>query len=233
MLRAHVVALVLLAACSRGPPQRPPATPAAAPAPIRDLPATLRVKQRTTTAIPGSDGRVSVTVDDVTRGQVMVSILRTPADEDAGVLMGPRSMRAAESAKFELDGATFVLEIAALETELMGDDAVKIVVRAAEAKAARLSEAEKIDRLIAAIESLEGATFLRNGDEHAAADAAEHLRRKRSAGGDDVATAESCLEHAATRSSLSGKDYEIRFADGRVVRLADFLRERLRALEAD
>jgi len=90
-----------------------------------------------------------------------------------------------------------------------------------------LSEAEKIDRLIAYIGGLQGAVFIRNGDEHTPAEAVQHLQMKRDKAGDRVKTAEDFIQLCASRSFLSGKPYLIRFADGRTRASEQVLREEL------
>jgi hypothetical protein len=49
--------------------------------------------------------------------------------------------------------------------------------------------------------------------------------------GDRIATARQFVEHVATQSSTSGEPYRIRFADGTVVPLGDYLRDRLDEFE--
>ncbi|MBK6942924.1 MAG: DUF5329 family protein [Planctomycetes bacterium] len=224
--------LVLLSACSREAPKPPATAESPKPHAISGLPIELALKQRTTSPVPGSDGRVSISLEDITRDQVMVSVVRTPAPDGSSALLGPLSMKAQDASTFHFDGSDFVLTLNALDNALVGDDVAKFALRAADAKPPKLTEAQKIERLIDAVAKLEGATFLRNGDEHSTADAVEHLRRKLVAGGDDIATAEQFIEHAATRSSFTGQDYQVRLADGRVVRLADFLRERLAEIKS-
>lgn len=214
-----VIAAVLMLACSRAPDATKTAVPAA---PIAGLPHALRVEQRTTTEIPGSDGKVRLTIDDITGGQVMVTLL-----DDAGhALLGPISMRAKDEPTFTLDGARLRLRLEKLDGSLLGTDFAEFTLEVAPRETA-LAEHEKIERLILAVERLEGATFLRNGSEHDARDAADHLRRKLSAAGDDVVTAEQFVEQVAARSSLSGEEYRIRFSDGRTTTLRAFLAERL------
>lgn len=226
-----LVMLVLLSACSREAPKPPATAESPKPPVIAGLPLDLALKQRTTSPVPGSDGRVSISLEDITHGQVMVSVVKTPAD-GSSALLGPLSMKAGDASTFQFDGGDFVLTLTVLDNALVGDDVAKFTLRAADAKPPKPTEAQKIERLIDAVAKLEGATFLRNGDEHSTTDAVEHLRRKLGAGGDDIATAEQFIEHAATRSSFSGQDYQVRLADGRVVRLADFLRERLAEIES-
>jgi hypothetical protein len=95
-----------------------------------------------------------------------------------------------------------------------------------------MSEPAKIEALIAAVEQLQGAVFIRNGSEHDAAKAGAHLRRKLDYAGSKIKTAEQFIELLATGSSTTGKPYRIRFADGHSVDSAVFFREQLRRLEA-
>ena len=97
---------------------------------------------------------------------------------------------------------------------------------------AHLSEAQKIQALIASVEHLQGAVFIRNGTEHDAAAAADHLRRKLDYAGSRIKTADQFIDKLATGSSMSGKPYKIRFADGHSVESAVYFREQLRKLEA-
>lgn len=90
----------------------------------------------------------------------------------------------------------------------------------------------EIGELIASIERLPKAQFLRNGDVHTAAEAGAHLRLKRKKAGARIKSAEDFITYCATGSSLTGKPYRIRLADGTEVASADFLRARLRELRA-
>ena len=101
---------------------------------------------------------------------------------------------------------------------------------AAQARAAR--EQQRIDHLIAEVGRLDKAVFIRNGDEHQAKEAAAHLRKKLDYAGDRIATAEQFIDKAATASWFSRKKYTIRFADGRTVEAAAWLRVRLKAFDA-
>jgi len=98
--------------------------------------------------------------------------------------------------------------------------------------AAHLSEAQKIEALIHSVEVLKGAVFIRNGTEYDGAKAAEHLRRKLDYAGDKIRTADQFIDTLATGSSMSGKPYKIRYANGITVDSAVYFREKLRKLEA-
>ena len=93
-----------------------------------------------------------------------------------------------------------------------------------------LTEDEKIERLIRSIADLKDATFIRNGDEHTAAEAADHLRTKWQRGKKHVKTADDFIEKIASKSSISGKPYTIRFKDGKEVESGTYLRDELKKL---
>jgi hypothetical protein len=106
------------------------------------------------------------------------------------------------------------------------------VLFSALAFAAPLTEEQKIDALIHSIEVLPGAQFIRNGSAYDGKAAAEHLRRKRSYAGDRIKTAGDFITYCASRSSSSGKAYQIRFANGETVDAEAFLRAELKRIEA-
>jgi hypothetical protein len=92
-------------------------------------------------------------------------------------------------------------------------------------------EARKIEHLIAAVEQLGDAKFIRNGAAYDAKKAADHLRLKLREAGDRVATAEDFIRLCGSRSSVSGKPYEIAFDDGKRITSEAFLRAKLKELQ--
>jgi len=88
-------------------------------------------------------------------------------------------------------------------------------------------ESRKIDFLIAAIETLSDAKFVRNGTAYDAKAAADHLRLKLRNAGSRVKSADDFIRFCASVSSVSGVPYEIRFSDGHVVTSEVFLRQKL------
>jgi hypothetical protein len=98
------------------------------------------------------------------------------------------------------------------------------------ANAAEPREIVKIDYLISAIAELKGAKFIRNSKEYDTKAATEHLRLKLRAAGDRVKTADDFIELCASRSSVSGKPYRIRFSDGTEMEAGVFFSSRLKAL---
>ena len=94
------------------------------------------------------------------------------------------------------------------------------------------AEVRKIEALIASVEAQPDAVFIRNGSEHQAGEAADHLRLKWRHAGDRIRTARDFIKYCATQSSLTGRKYRIRFADGREVDSAVFFEAELRRIEA-
>ncbi len=106
--------------------------------------------------------------------------------------------------------------------------ALSAVVRAAEVSP---GERLRIDYLLQVVGSMQDSQFLRNGKAYDSSAAADHLRVKLRAAGGRVHTAEDFIRYCASASSISGRPYEIRFADGRTVEAAGFLSEKLREFD--
>jgi hypothetical protein len=101
----------------------------------------------------------------------------------------------------------------------------------ARATDATSGEAMKIEYLIASVASLADARFIRNGTAYDAKAAADHLRLKLKMAGSRVQSAEDFITYCASVSSVSGAPYLIRFADGREMTTASFLRSKLKSYE--
>jgi hypothetical protein len=93
-------------------------------------------------------------------------------------------------------------------------------------------EAARIESLIVSVEQAKSLVFIRNGSEYDGVAAGAHLRMKWKRAGSRVHSAEDFIKVCATESSMSGKPYQIRFADGRVVNSADYFNARLRLIDA-
>ncbi len=93
------------------------------------------------------------------------------------------------------------------------------------------AEKAKIEALIASVEGLADAKFIRNGSTYDAKTAAKFLRGKWSSNSDEIATAADFIAKAATGSSTSGKPYLIRQKDGSETKCAEYLAAQLKKLE--
>jgi hypothetical protein len=95
------------------------------------------------------------------------------------------------------------------------------------------SETAKIQYLLASVEALEGAKFIRNGSEYDARAASSHLRLKLKMAGDKVRTAEDFIKLCASQSSMTGEPYLIRFSSGNTIKSEVFFRNKLKTFTAD
>ncbi len=89
------------------------------------------------------------------------------------------------------------------------------------------TESKKIEFLLHEVEQLKGAKFWRNGSSYPPRQAAEHLRMKWGKAGSAVKTAKDFIEKIASKSSLSGKPYEIEFDNGTKTETRAFLFKKL------
>ncbi len=84
----------------------------------------------------------------------------------------------------------------------------------------------EIDYLVRAVAE-SSCTFIRNGKEHDAKAASEHLQMKRQRGKRHYDTTELFIERIASRSSWTGKDYHIHCPDGETQTANEWFKSRL------
>ena len=75
---------------------------------------------------------------------------------------------------------------------------------------------DEIDYLLETVAASD-CTFIRNGKEHNSADASDHLATKRRRGKRYFNTTEEFIENLASKSSWSGRPYQIRCGDDEAV----------------
>ncbi|WP_020210780.1 DUF5329 domain-containing protein [Gilvimarinus chinensis] len=68
-----------------------------------------------------------------------------------------------------------------------------------------------------------GVTFIRNGTEHSAPEAADHLQMKYSRASRYARTAEGFIDNLASKSSITRRPYQVVLADGTVLNASDWL----------
>jgi len=93
------------------------------------------------------------------------------------------------------------------------------------------NEENKIVKLILFIEK-SNAVFIRNGSEYDAKEAADHLRMKRKKAGNKVKTAKDFIDQIASKSSMSGEAYKMKFKNGSILNTRDILYAELRKIES-
>lgn len=85
----------------------------------------------------------------------------------------------------------------------------------------------RIDFLLHEVETARDATFIRNGTDHDAKAAADHLRMKLKYAGERVKTAEDFIKGCASESSITHRKYRVRLPDGKTLDAGDYLTEKL------
>jgi Family of unknown function (DUF5329) len=204
---------IVIALRSKGeqPPEPDPVIVLAAPV-------EFTVSQRTTTPLPGSNGKMVIILGDITGGQVMTTL----SSEDGwsvSTLLEPDHVLGCGNAK---------LKLVELSNALVGEDkATFLLWAAADAETNALTEDEKIEALILALKQLVGAKFIRNGKAHTVDEAIEHMRTKWEWKKSEIKTAEDFIRVAASQSSVSGDPYFIRFADGTQRQAGEWFRAQL------
>ncbi len=68
-----------------------------------------------------------------------------------------------------------------------------------------------------------GVTFIRNGTEHSAPEAADHLQMKYSGASRYAKTAEGFIDNLASKSSITRRPYQVVLADGTMLNASDWL----------
>lgn len=228
------IAVLMLAACSGesgktsvpsapAAPNAPaaPGSPAVTPLPVGK---EFQVSQRATYAFPETDEAVSLTLDDITRGQVIVTLTHRNSPN----LVGPVSMREGHSQPVDYAGQRTWLWLKRLDNALIGNDTATFVIKS---EKPGLTELLKIEKLLERVEK-GGATFVRSGKEFSAAAAANHLERKFNTLYTPELTAAEFITQGASVSSETGETYEVVLPGGQRQPLGDWLREELKKIEA-
>lgn len=100
-----------------------------------------------------------------------------------------------------------------------------------ELKPVSLTENQKIERILSLLMESD-AIFIRNKVEYDGKTAASHLRTKWTAAGSRIKTANDFIDTLASKSSSSGKPYQIRKKDGSTIPSQEWFRELLAGVEA-
>ena len=229
LLVAFVV-LVCLAGCS---PSVPPKeiSPKEEKRPRLQVPngkVQITQEQRTTKDLPGSNGKLRLTLGDITAGQVMLSI----ATSDGHPVLGQTSVKEGHAASFVLDDVNYRIAVNEFRSVLIGTDAALLTLQHLNGSPRpELTEEQKIELLIESVRALEGVSFIRNDKAHTGSEAAEHLQTKWQWKKADIKTARDFIRVAASMSSTTGKPYWMRFRDGKQIEAKEWFLKRLAEIE--
>ena len=92
------------------------------------------------------------------------------------------------------------------------------------------SEKEKIGYLLETLEN-SNLIFIRNGDEYSSKEARAHMQKKLEYAGNRITNVDQFITYLATKSSISGKPYYVKYPDGKKVESSIWMRELLNNLE--
>lgn len=181
------------------------------------------VQQRHDAVIPGSRGWLEVRLDDITMGQVLLSVV----DATGHTVVGPRSVHERDHVVLPFAGGDSVLVIDRLVNLLIGDDYAQLrVVEAAKFRP------DPFAIFLQRIGAAEGVRFVREGVEWDSHSAEQFLRARLAAQRDPQLTLAGFVELAG-RSSRTGEPYHVKRPDGEVVEAAVWFREVAAAVERD
>jgi hypothetical protein len=102
---------------------------------------------------------------------------------------------------------------------------IVVVLFGSSAFAASLTEQQKIDGLLSALDA-PGITFIRNGEEHDGAWAKAHLTEKLKSANPPITTADDFIATVGSTSSHSGKPYLIK-TDGKTIEAGTWFKDKL------
>ncbi len=189
---------------------------------LRSDPARITVLQRRSKPIPGFHGVIKVRIGDITHGQVLVEII---SEDILRPVVDTISARQGDVIPFVLGGTEYYVSVIELRNLLVGDDfgVFEITTKCPD-------QVSEIERLLKAIQS-SGLVFLRNGKEATASVTANRLRSKWRKATPPIRTVQDFIDRVASRSSATGRPYEVELADGSTIEAKDWLRRQLN--EAD
>lgn len=193
-----------------------------------DYPVEFQMKQRSTIALSGSNDRIFITIDDITRGQVMTSL----SWNDGGIIVTSRSMRENDHVTFKVEDHEYKIKLKQLTNVLVGEDTARFELSLATTESGQmLSENDKIEKLISSLRDIDGAKFIRNAQEHTVDEAIAHMKKKWEWKRAEIKTAKDFITIAGSKSSVTGEPYLIKMPDGTVVKSEEWFRKQLRIIE--
>jgi hypothetical protein len=177
----------------------------------------FQLVQRTQALIPSTDGNVTCSINDITKGQTEIVI-----KENENVLLA-ESIMEMEPINFKLNGHSYTITCTFMMNKLIGQDYAQFeLVENIHPDQQVKDETKEIEALLKKIETSD-IIFIRNGVEHNAKEAADHLRSKWEQTNGKIKTKKDFIEQLATKSSLTGELYLVQLKDGSKIKAADWL----------
>lgn len=219
------IALLLMVCVACGCSKAPAPTVQSSSIQLEGLPITITVKQRATTVISGSNGKISITTGDITKGQVDTSLV----DIQGKPILSPVSMKPGDTRLFIFENRVYSLRLDRLSNAIVGEDFATFTIVTPDQ--ATTSDTVLIEKLLTAIEASEGTQFTRNGTDYTAKEAANHLRIKYEAAREQVHSAQDFIDKIASKSSTSGEEYMVSQPGKSAIKAREFLMHELKKLK--
>lgn len=169
----------------------------------------FKLYQRDQIEIPSSKGSVVCFIDDITKGQTLITIRY----EDE-ILMS-KSIHQNEEIVFDFGKKQYQIACKQLENLLIGNDYGCFIIQSIPNITDVNSEIGKIEELLARIESAD-LIFIRNGKEYSSRDAAQHIRTKWKRA-PEIVTLNDFIEKIASHSSTTGEPYQVKMKNGTII----------------
>ena len=173
------------------------------------------IYQRTRMKLPGLHGTLRVQLEDITRGQVLVSAYGLGGT----VISSPTSMKEGDELPISVGGEDYILRLDRLVNLLIGDDYGVFSFMPIDRRDAR--KIEDLLEIIAASDVI----FIRHEREFSGKTFAAHLRQKRQHFRPRDATLSEFIDSVASRSLANGEPYGVKLSTGKTIAAADWLNQ--------
>ena len=173
------------------------------------------IYQRTRMKLPGLHGTLRVQLEDITRGQVLVSAYGLGGT----VISSPTSMKEGDELPISVGGEDYILRLDRLVNLLIGDDYGVFSFMPIDRRDAR--KIEDLLEIIAASDVI----FIRHEREFSGKTFAAHLRQKRQHFRPRDATLSEFIDSVASRSLANGEPYGVKLSTGKTIPAADWLNQ--------
>ncbi len=213
-------AIILLFSCKNSNVIEPAPLPHGLKLPARGMDITLL--QRHSIDVAGYRTNLHVKIDDITAKQTVITL------SNSNIIL-QQSIHEGDTFVFEFDGVGYIIECKKLINHLLDEDngIFTITKDSANKKVYVLTEKEKIEKLLYIIAHT-NLTFIRNGDEHKPAEAAAHLRSKWDYAKNDIHTVNDFIEKIGSKSSSSGKPYEVKLPNGTIILAEKWMKDEIK-----
>jgi len=189
-------------------------------------PVEFEVNAYSTITLPGSSNRIVIGIDYIIDGKIRMSI----SWRYGNIIVAMQPMGQNDSVNFAIDDQIYTIKLKELIDFRSKKDIARFKLSYAGKK---LSENEKIEKLLLTLKDVNDALFVENGDEYAARQAADFLSIKWESKKTEIKTAQDFITTVGSKSSITGSDYIIRYSDGTEVVSEKWFQNHLRIIESD